>query len=186
MVHLRQKTSLLIAGALLLALLAGCGASGKPSGEESSNGQQQEQKQEQAQSPSEAVAEKKQATIHVYYSDSDLSVLVEQNRDITFANDSEKITATLQALQSEAQGNAVSLWNKVEVLSSGFKDGAVSIDLHIPEEARFGAPGEVMALEALKKTLFQFDEVTSIDILVDGQALDSLMGHEELPHPIVK
>ncbi len=41
-----------------------------------------------------------------------------------------------------------------------------------------------MLLEAIQKTLFQFPEVDSIDILVDGKPADSLMGHMELPHPI--
>ncbi|EFM09705.1 Lipoprotein LpqB, GerMN domain [Paenibacillus curdlanolyticus YK9] len=183
MAQMHRKAGLLITGVLVLALTAGCGANGKSSGAAPSDGGQQKQEQTQASNDSN---DAKKQTIQVYYSDNDLTVLVEQSRDITYNTDSEKITAALQALQSDAEGNAVSLWNKAEFLSAELKDSKVTIDIHFPEGSRLGAPGEVMALEALKKTLFQFNEVGSIEILVDGETVDSLMGHEELPHPIVK
>jgi hypothetical protein len=39
-------------------------------------------------------------------------------------------------------------------------------------------------MQAIPKTLFQFQEVKTIELLVDGKKLDSLMGHVDLPHPI--
>lgn len=45
---------------------------------------------------------------------------------------------------------------------------------------------EQFALEALKNTLFQFDEVKSIELLVDGEVVESLIGHAELEHPILR
>lgn len=64
------------------------------------------------------------------------------------------------------------------------KDGQVTVDLSLPDAARLGSPGEEMLLDALKKTLFQFSEVKTIEILLDGKQVESLMGHMELPHPI--
>ncbi|MNY78319.1 hypothetical protein D3C86_2185150 [compost metagenome] len=55
--------------------------------------------------------------------------------------------------------------------------------MKIPEDAHLGASGEDLALQALLKTSFQFDEVKTVDILVDGKSVDSLMGHVELEHP---
>lgn len=63
-------------------------------------------------------------------------------------------------------------------------DGTLTVDIHIPDDARLGAGGEAFAIEALTKTLFQFDEIKAIDVLVDGQAAESMMGHVTLEHPI--
>jgi hypothetical protein len=47
-----------------------------------------------------------------------------------------------------------------------------------------GAPGEDFFLQALKKTAFQFPEVKTLSVLKDGQKVESLMGHMDLPYPI--
>jgi spore germination protein GerM len=184
MSHTRTTIGLLLVGAMLIGAALGCGAKSKS--DEKAVATDNQAVVSAGQSEPQVDASKQKQTIHVYLTDEDLTVLVDQSREIEYDTDQEKISAALEALQSQGEGNAVSLWSKVEVLSSAIKDGAVTINLHLPEGSRLGAPGEVMAIESLKKTLFQFDDVQSIELLVDGEAVDSLMGHEELPHPIVK
>ncbi len=89
-------------------------------------------------------------------------------------------------MQQNGGENEISLWEHAVFNSVTVKDGDVTVDLSLPEEARLGAPGEVLALEAIRNTVFQFDEVKSLDLLLDGQAVESLMGHEELEHPFKK
>lgn len=60
------------------------------------------------------------------------------------------------------------------------------MDVHMPDEARLGAGGEQFALDALTKTMFQFDEVKSVELLVDGAKVESLMGHVDLEHPLTR
>ncbi|MBY3626982.1 GerMN domain-containing protein [Acinetobacter sp. CUI P1] len=61
-----------------------------------------------------------------------------------------------------------------------------TLDIHLPNSARLGSTGEDVALQVIQKTVFQFDEIKSLDLLVDGKAVESLMGHVELEHPIMK
>jgi hypothetical protein len=43
-----------------------------------------------------------------------------------------------------------------------------------------------MAIDALKQTLFQFDEVKRIVILEDGKPAESLMGHVDITEPLTR
>lgn len=122
--------------------------------------------------------------IQVYYVDAQLTQLEKKTKEITFEDTSDKYSKTFAALQSKDQTELVSLWNKVDLLSTKFNQGILVLDLHIPDEARLGSGGELLALDALKETFFQFEEVNSIDLLVDGKSPESLMGHAELEHPI--
>ncbi|WP_440115526.1 GerMN domain-containing protein [Paenibacillus sp. QZ-Y1] len=122
--------------------------------------------------------------IQVFYADDQLLQLEKSTKEITFEDDSDKYSKTYAALQSNDQSELIPLWTNIDLLSSTFDQGKLTLDVHIPDEARLGAGGEVLALDALKETFFQFDEVSSIDLLVDGNATDSLMGHAELEHPL--
>lgn len=126
-------------------------------------------------------------TIKIYYPDDELMELGEQTAHIQYENDSKKAEAAFLALKKDGSNGEVSLWKDIELLSAKVEDGgAVVLDVHVPDEARLGAPGEVLALEAIQKTMFQFDGFQSLDILVDGKQTESLMGHDTLEHPYKK
>lgn len=127
--------------------------------------------------------DKKTETIKVYYTDPELLELKNGSVEITFKNDSEKYEAAFKALKTSDQEDLVPLWEKVELLSSSFADGKLTLDLQIPAEAHFGAGGESFAVDAIKNTFFQFEEVKSLQLLVDGKQVESLMGHVELQNP---
>lgn len=80
----------------------------------------------------------------------------------------------------------LALWQPIEITSVELTDGLVVLDIHLPDEARLGAPGEMLVIETLKKTLFQFDFVQGIQLLVDGAEVETLMGHVELEYPMVR
>ncbi|GJM74873.1 hypothetical protein HMSSN036_70890 [Paenibacillus macerans] len=65
-------------------------------------------------------------------------------------------------------------------------NGELALDIELPDEARLGAGGEALAIDALKKTMFQFDEVKQIEVTVGGEKVESLMGHADLEHPITR
>lgn len=130
---------------------------------------------------------KQQKSIEVYYTDPEELELHKASAEITFASDDEKYKAAFASLQQSKDDNLVPLWSKdIELKSVQFKDGALTLDIHMPDTARLGAGGEVFALDALKQTFFQFDEVKSLDLLVDGQSSESLMGHVDLEHPMTR
>lgn len=133
-----------------------------------------------------SVNEKKTAKIETYFSDDQMLELQKVEQQITYTSDEDKYLAALKALQSTQDQKLFPLWGKAVFNSAKLQNGEVAVDLSLPNEARLGAGGEAMALDALKQTLFQFSEVKSIQLLVDGQQVDTLMGHVELEQPLTR
>ncbi|BFH69229.1 MAG: GerMN domain-containing protein [Paenibacillus dendritiformis] len=185
---------------LSISLVAACGAkpttnAGQPevppSETKTENGAVQEQTPSESnqgepnkEEPANQEPEKQELSITAYVSDSDLMELKSYSAKIQFADDEEKYREALKALQTSDNPEDNPLWKKIEFKSVKLSDGTLTVDIHIPEDARLGAGGESFAIEALTKTLFQFDEIKAIDLLVDGQAEESMMGHVTLEHPI--
>lgn len=124
--------------------------------------------------------------IEIFYADDQLLQLEQSMKEITYEDDSDKYSKTYAALQNSDQPEQIALWSNIDLLSVSFDQGKLTLDVHIPDEARLGAGGETLALDALRETFFQFDEVTSMDLLVDGSTTESLMGHVELEHPLTR
>lgn len=168
----RYKRILL--GLLLAAAVSGC-ANGKQTADLPSPGQT-------GSAQNEAPAAK-QMKIKAYYGDESLSKLNEREVAITYTTDAEKYEAALNALKTAPEG-LTPLCKGIVFRSVDFSGGDLVVDLTISDEGRLGAPGEQMLLEAIRQSLFQFAEVKSIDLLVDGKKAESLMGHVSLPHPM--
>lgn len=128
----------------------------------------------------------KTLAIDAYYTDDQMLELKKVQKEIKYESDQDKYKAAIKSLQSSGDSKLFALWEKVDFKSVSFKDGMLTVDIHLPDEARLGAGGESLALDALKKTSFQFDEVKSLELLVDGQQVDTLMGHVELTHPLTR
>ncbi|MNB90032.1 Sporulation and spore germination [compost metagenome] len=133
-----------------------------------------------------AKPEKQSQSIEVYFTDPQQLDLVPATVTISFGNETEKYTESFKALQTSSNADQVTLWGGIELKSLEFKDGQVTLDVHKPDEAQLGAGGEAMAVSSLAKTFFQFSEVSSIELLVDGEQVESLMGHVDLDHPITR
>ncbi|MNZ63728.1 Sporulation and spore germination [compost metagenome] len=156
-----------------------------PEQNNSSNGSGNETSKGNNSNQPDEVNDKLSQSIDAYYTDDQMLDLIKETKEITYQQEQDKYLAALKSLQSN-DSNLFPLWGKVEFHSAVLKDGALTIDITLPDEARLGAGGEVLALDALKKTMFQFQEVESIELLVDGQQVDTLMGHEELEHPMTR
>ncbi|WP_334071504.1 MULTISPECIES: GerMN domain-containing protein [Paenibacillus] len=187
---------------LLLAWSTGCGqkpqaAPDEKPGTETRQAALNEAPQDASESPEQPVeppkvnssgqaqadsAEKQR--IEAYYTDDQMLELKTVTAEITYKKEQDKYLAALQTLKSSGQSDMFALWEKAEFRSANLKDGVLTVDIHLPDEARLGAGGEALALEALKRTVFQFKEIEAVDLLVDGDPVETLMGHEELEHPI--
>lgn len=126
----------------------------------------------------------KQLTIKTYYTDDNLAQLIERSGTISYEADEAKYKAALDALKTPPEAKLFSLSKGITYRSAAFQNGNVTIDLSIAAEGRLGAPGEELLLQSISKTLFQFSEVKTIEVLLDGKKPESLMGHVSLPHPI--
>lgn len=131
--------------------------------------------------------ETKQETIKLFYTDPEQLELKEAKREISFKTDWSKYEAAFKALQKSDSEELIPLWSEEITINKLEVDGGkITLDLKIPATANLGSGGEQFALDALKQTFFQFDEVTSLELLVDGEQKESLMGHVELEHPMTK
>lgn len=152
------------------------GAGGEGAGQTDASGPQQ-------------TSEQVKLTVKVYFTDNDLIELKPAEREIEVPKGQEdlKYEEAFKALQSADPG-LISLWEKVKLNSAAFSEanGELALDIELPDEARLGAGGEALAIDALKKTMFQFDEVKQIEVTVGGEKVESLMGHADLEHPITR
>lgn len=194
-----QALRVLIASFVVIAALSGCGAQEKtnvdtqggvgssPTAE--SNGEPTSEPEDSGNEPSpvpSSPAASDELEITIYATDAELEKTLERKVAIPNAGEADIINSALAELQKDAGDGSVSLWKDVHILAANLNDGIVTVDIHIPDEARLGAPGELQMVETLKSTLFQFSFVEGIDILVVGEAVESMMGHVELDHPIVR
>ncbi len=127
--------------------------------------------------------QEKEAAIKAYFgqANGDNTALVEKQVNIKFDKDENKYLAALNALKKSPSADAVSLCPKTTFLSAKLDSGKLSVNLNLPDEDRLGSAGEGLLLDAFRKTLFQFNEVETFEILVNGKKPESLMGHFELP-----
>lgn len=128
--------------------------------------------------------DRKSIKIEAYYTDDQMLELKKEEQEIAYQEEKDKYLEALKALQNSSKQELFPLWGKAIFKSASLKDGQLTVDLELPDEARLGAGGEALALDALKKTLFQFSEVKTIELLVDGQKIDTLMGHVEIEQPL--
>ncbi|MBO2943117.1 GerMN domain-containing protein [Paenibacillus sp. F411] len=121
----------------------------------------------------------------LYYTDPELMGVVEAPGEIMYNGAEDKYAKAFNALQQSDDEEFVPLWNEAITLNQvEFDAGALVLDITKPAEANLGAGGEMYALEAMKNMFFQFEEVQSIQLLIDGEQVESLMGHVVLEHPM--
>lgn len=173
----RRLLNSAIVGLTLVVLLSGCG---QPKQAPSAAGEPTSGASTTQASTSAA----KQMKVKVYFGDENGENLVEQESTVTYKDDSEKYVSALKALTTSPDSKRIALLKGFTFNSVTLKDQTLTVDLSMAPESRLGAGGEDLVLQALKKTVFQFSEIQSLNILLDGKAVDSLMGHMELPHPI--
>jgi hypothetical protein len=173
------KTILLILGCILL--LMGCGKVKQTANTESA-------KPADSLSPVATAAPEaaKPITVILYYGNDNGDELVPKEVTLTPSSITTQYLEVLNALTKSSDEKAVALFEGFTFHSAELKDGILNVDLTLPKESKLGAPGEDLLLQSLKKTLFQFKELNAIEVLVDGKKVESLLGHVELPHPIVK
>jgi hypothetical protein len=176
----------LLAVIILSAAIVGCGVQDKPGNNpenkpDNNPGSTVAPTASPSPEPTPALNEREAI---IYLTDVELSETVEHSVKLTYGEDIDLVKATLAELQKDAGENELVLWKPIEIKSVELADGLVTLDIHLPDEARLGAPGEQLVLETLQKTLFQFDFVQAIELLVDGAKIETLMGHVELEHPM--
>lgn len=167
--------------AVLMLLTAGCGFS--KTGADGSNGQAGGTA---VVSPSPSPSPVETVELRVYFGDPQMERLIERSVAVPKADTPTLVRRALSEMAGSPGDGSVALTKALEVRSVSMADGVLHIDVRLREEGRLGSPGELLLVEALKRTFFQFGDVRSVEMTVDGRRAESLMGHVELPYPMVR
>lgn len=173
-----------------LALLAGCGSetAGKGTADGSSSSAIQAESAPAATSSSQGAEKKPQKlTIKVYYPDEQGMKLIADKRTVTL-DGQEKYTAAMESLlegtKEKGQTNIIS--KQAKLRSVKVENGTATVDFtgDLVKDFVGGSTGETMLVGSVVDTLTEFPEVKKVQILIDGQKVESLSGHMDLSQPM--
>ncbi|WP_139491935.1 GerMN domain-containing protein [Brevibacillus dissolubilis] len=171
---------------LSLAFLTACGTA---PADQTTGGEAKTGYQEPTQTPAPAEA-KVSKNVKLYYTDANLMEIKEEEQTVELESDKPGDIKTyekaIELLGKPSQSGNEPLWKDFQYNQVTFDNGTLTIDAKSGQTFNLGASGEEMAIEALKKTLFQFSEVQQIVIQVDGKPVDSLMGHVDTSKPFTR
>lgn len=134
----------------------------------------------------EPTPQQQEKLVYSYYGDSDGTKLVETETIIRYVDEEEKYLAALNLLKESPDADLYPLSPNMTFLLVELDEGLLTVDLSFPDEDRLGVTGEWLLLEALSETIFQFEEVDAFQLLVEGESVESLMGHYELHNPFMR
>jgi spore germination protein GerM len=131
-------------------------------------------------------------SVVLYFAEPNAEGLVTERREIPVgAILEERVEATLRALIAgpDQQGALPVLPREAQVMQSFFDEetGVLFVDFNtaLVTQQPGGSTAEYYSLSALVRTLgANFPEVTAVQILVDGQPIDSLAGHFDTSKPL--
>lgn len=167
---------------MILAMLAltACGTGTNQQGAEAPTGQNNNGA---GQTTAFAPTQQKQKVL-VYYADDNLTKMEKEEQEITFEKEEDKYKKVMELLGKPAKKGDQPLWPSFAFHSITLKNGQLTIDADSKNKYNMGSTGEMMAIEALRMTMFQFPEVQTIRITQDGKQVESLMGHVDVSEPI--
>jgi spore germination protein GerM len=122
----------------------------------------------------------------VLYFANEQGQLVAQRRDIPKVDGIARMTIHELAKGPEQQGMLPPLPNGTKLKDISIKDGLCTVDFssELRENHAGGSAGELMTVYAIVNTLTQFSTVQQVQILVNGEMVDTLAGHVDLSVPL--
>jgi len=189
-----KKLQVMLAAALMLVLVlcAGCDPQGeKQAAEEAANAPtavSTGSSSQKAASSSAAAKTSGSQTITLYFPDDNGMQLLGEQRKISWQQGGDKYLAAVQALlKGPQQKGAIAIFpRKAKVQSVTVKNGVaqVSFNRALKDDFVGGSTGEEMLVGSLVNTLTGFKEVQKVQLLIEGQAVESLDGHMDLSTPL--
>lgn len=151
----------------------------QPSVQEENNQQETAQDEEQSQPNQE-----EQITLTFYYVDEELLSLQEKEKTISYTSEEEKWSRLWQELQNADQDGFVSLWKEIKLLEAKEEGGLLTLNIAKPERLQFGSTAEGFAIQTLLQTVGQIEGIQAIQLLIDGEVVETLAGHVSIDQPI--
>lgn len=130
---------------------------------------------------------RKQLTLKVYYPDEAATHLVAVDRAVDVPDGKDKYTAAVETIiQEPTESNLVAIFPKATQIRSVSVNGdlvTVDFDGSIQRTFSGGSTGEELLVGSLVDTLTDFPEINRVQILVDGNNVESLAGHMDISKP---
>ena len=184
---MKLKSILVLALTLLCAMvLAGCdeqkqGEAGSKTVVSSSSGSSSS-----SSSSSQSGSKAQLVNIKVYYPDENATGLVAVEKSIKDTGN--KYQAAVEALMAgtEKKGLANVFPKKAKLLQVTVSGKVAKVDFSRELQKNFvgGSTGEEMLVGSVVNTLTEFPEIQKVQILVDGQEVETLSGHMDLSQPL--
>lgn len=184
---MKLKSILVLALTLLCAMvLAGCdeqkqGEAGSKTVVSSISGSSSS-----SSSSSQSGSKAQLVNIKVYYPDENATGLVAVEKSIKDTDN--KYQAAVEALMAgtEKKGLANVFPKKAKLLQVTVSGKVAKVDFSRELQKNFvgGSTGEEMLVGSVVNTLTEFPEIQKVQILVDGQEVETLSGHMDLSQPL--
>ena len=184
---MKLKSILVLALTVLCAMvLAGCdeqkqGEAGSKTVVSSSSGSSSS-----SSSSSQSGSKAQLVNIKVYYPDENATGLVAVEKSIKDTDN--KYQAAVEALMAgtEKKGLANVFPKKAKLLQVTVSGKVAKVDFSRELQKNFvgGSTGEEMLVGSVVNTLTEFPEIQKVQILVDGQEVETLSGHMDLSQPL--
>lgn len=178
-----MKISLALVGTLLVMIgVVACGGEAiNPGSDEVNTSNPQE-----TDNNGESIETNETQSLTFYYVDEQLVEILQEERDIQFSSDEEKWKEAWSALQNSQDKKLYSLWENVDLIEANLKDSQLVLNLALPDQLQQGSSAEGLAIQTLINTFDQFKGVETIQLLVDGEVIETLSGHVSIEHPFAK
>lgn len=178
-----MKISLALVGTLLIMIgVVACGGEAiNPGSDEVNTSNPQE-----TDNNGESIETNETQSLTFYYVDEQLVEILQEERDIQFSSDEEKWKEAWSALQNSQDKKLYSLWENVDLIEANLKDSQLVLNLALPDQLQQGSSAEGLAIQTLINTFGQFKGVETIQLLVDGEVIETLSGHVSIEHPFAK
>nr|WP_269438154.1 GerMN domain-containing protein [Phosphitispora fastidiosa] len=153
--------------------------------DESQAGKQEEPEAVET-SAGEAARESKKVTVALCFADQNGDYLKTETREIVMVPGLAR--AVVQELINGPQedGLSATIPEGTRLLDINIADGLCTLDLssEFRENHWGGSSGEILTVYSVVNTLTQFSTVEQVEILIEGQKIDTLAGHMDLSVPV--
>lgn len=177
--------------AVTMLLMAGCQQGQGTNNSSASSGvvtPVQEKQEPQVEKKEEKKEKNQEFTINVYYPNEDGTKLLPVKRKVRPLSSEDKYTAAVKSLMegTKEKGKIVILPKQAKLRSVKLVNGVAKVDFSQDLVKHFvgGSTGEEMLVGSVVNTLTEFPEVKQVQILIEGNPVETLGGHMDLSTPL--
>ena len=160
-------------------------------GQVAQNGQaaQKGQSAQKGQADKQQAAEGQQkVAVALYFADQNGDYLISEQREITMQQGLARATVQELIDGPRTKGLSRTIPDGTKLKDINIEEGLCTVDLsrEFRDNHWGGSSGELLTVYSLVDTLTQFSTIERVEVLVEGQKIDTLAGHMDLSAPVYR